>query len=101
MSQNSLNHIIIKPIVTEKALQDRENNKYHFWVNPSANKFQIKAAFQTLFSTPALKVRTLILKGKTRTDWKKRLPFRKPNRKKAIISVEKDKKIKILSTKTK
>ena len=99
MSHRSLDQIILKPLITEKAIQDRENNKYHFWVGLNANRHQIKLAFQSLFSVPAIKVRTMIVKGKLKTDWKKRLSIRKPNRKKAIISIAKDQKIKILTIK--
>jgi len=99
MSHKSLDRIILKPLITEKALQDRENNKYHFWVGLNANKHQIKSAFQSLFSVPVLDVRTMIVKGKLKTDWKKRLSIQKPNRKKAIICIAKDQKIKILSIK--
>ena len=99
MSHNQLNHIILKPIITEKALADRELNRYHFWVGLKANKHQIKSAFQSLFGVPALDVKTAILKGKTKTDWKKRQPIQKPNRKKAIIHTASDQKIKILSIK--
>jgi len=99
MSHTGLNQIIKKPLITEKALQDRENSRYHFWVGIHANKAQIKQAFQTIFSVPVLSVRTLIVKGKSKTDWKKRLPIKKPDRKKAIICLSSDQKIKILSVK--
>lgn len=99
MSHNSINQIIKKPIITEKALQDRANGCYHFWVAVSASKTQIKSAFQLIFSVPVLRVRTIIVKGKTKTDWKKKLAIKKPDRKRAIICLAKDQKIKILSTK--
>ena len=99
MSHNSPNQIIKKPIITEKALRDRDNGRYHFWVAVWATKTQIKQAFQLIFSTPVLAARTISVKGKTKTDWKKRLTIKKPDRKKAIICLAKDRKIKILSTK--
>ena len=36
--------IILKPIQTEKALQDIAEKRYAFYVHPEANKFQIKTA---------------------------------------------------------
>lgn len=99
MSHRQFNHIILRPLITEKALADRENNRYHFWVSLKANKNQIKSAFQTLFSVPATNVKTSVVKGKIKTDWKKRVPIQKPNRKKAIIYTASDQKIKILSIK--
>jgi large subunit ribosomal protein L23 len=99
MSHQQLNQIILKPLITEKALADRDNNRYHFWVSLKANKNQIRSVFKTLFSVPALDVKTSIVKGKVKTDWKKRMPLQKPNRKKAVITVASDQKIKILSIK--
>ncbi|MBU3935727.1 50S ribosomal protein L23 [Patescibacteria group bacterium] len=99
MSHNSSNQIIIKPVITEKALQDRDFFRYHFWVALHANKAQIAKNFSQIFSVPVLSVRTLILKGKQKTDWKKRQLFCQPKRKKAIICLAKDQTIKILSIK--
>ena len=41
--------IILKPIQTEKALQDIADKKYAFYVHPEANKFQIKTAVERMF----------------------------------------------------
>src|SRR5437763_1363366 len=51
--------LIIKPILTEKGQLIYQNNKvYAFYVLPSANKFQIKQAFQEMFQVKVKKVRT-------------------------------------------
>lgn len=74
-------NVIIKPLVTEKSTRQQELlNTYAFQVHPSANKYQIKQAVETLYSVKVLDVRTLTRKGKPRrsryrltktSDWKR------------------------------
>lgn len=92
---NSAN-IILGPVVTEKSLTRQELGYYSFWVNTKANKNQIGAAFVQVFGLKPLTITTLLLKGKTKTDWKKRLPISKSDRKKAVIYVGKEHKIDLL-----
>jgi large subunit ribosomal protein L23 len=99
MIHDNPQNIIIKPVITEKSISDQAQGKYYFWVAASASKSQINKAFQAVFSLKPLKVNTLITKGKTKTDWKKHHAINKPNRKKAIIIVAKDKKIDLLTLK--
>lgn len=89
--------IIIAPIVTEKSLINQEKGIYSFWVNVAANKNQIASAFQSVFGVKPLSVNTSNLKGKIKTDWKNRTPIKKSDRKKAIITLEKDQKIELLN----
>ncbi len=97
MTLISSQHIILKPIITEKALIEQSKGKYSFWVSVSANKNQIGAAFQEVFGVKPLSVNTTTLKGKLKTDWKKRKPIQKPDQKKALITVGKDQKIELLT----
>src|SRR5437868_680895 len=51
--------LIQKPILTEKGqLVYKKNKVYSFYVLQSANKYQIKKAFQEMFQTKVKKVRT-------------------------------------------
>ena len=53
-------HILIKPIITEKATSDAElNNKYGFVVNPKANKIEIKKAVEDAYGVSVTAVRTM------------------------------------------
>jgi large subunit ribosomal protein L23 len=74
--------IIIRPLITEKATQARENDVYYFVVNRTANKIEIRHAVETAFGikNKVLSVRTMNMKGKPksvgryrgfRSDWKK------------------------------
>lgn len=97
---NNLEQIILRPILTEKSLMDQENGKYYFWVKKEANKDQIFSAFEAVFSIKPLKVNTIKVKGKIKSDPRRRHQIQKPDRKKAIIVVPKDKKIELLNLKT-
>ena len=53
-------NILIKPIITEKATKDaEENNIFGFVVNPKANKVEIKKAVEAAYGVSVEKVRTL------------------------------------------
>jgi len=94
--------IVLKPIITEKVLAFQEKqDKYAFWVSPKASKNQIEATFKSVFGITPLSINTIILKGKTKTNWKTRQPVEKSNRKKAIITVTKGTKIELLKLNTK
>ncbi len=58
--------LILKPIVTEKATLQMEENKYVFDVLPVATKPEIKAAIESLFDVRVTSVNTLKLPRKKR-----------------------------------
>ena len=93
--------ILNKPIITEKTLADQQNGRYAFYVNLKSTKQQIASEFEQIFGHKPESVNTIKVKGKTKTDWKKRLPIKKPDQKKAIITIDKNKKIESLMIKTK
>lgn len=95
------NLLILKPVFTEKTLAQQEQGKHSFWVKREATKGQIEASFEAVFGIKPLSVNTVLVKGKIKTDWKKRLPIKKPNLKKAIITINKDTKIELLNINTK
>ncbi|MBN2355200.1 50S ribosomal protein L23 [candidate division KSB1 bacterium] len=77
--------ILIKPILTEKALKMQEAaGKYAFVVRDDSNKIQIKQAVEKKFDVTVDDVKTINVKGKSkqmntrrgitrgkRSDWKK------------------------------
>jgi len=97
MNLSSPNNIILKPITTEKSLKDQLLGKYLFQVGIKATKGQIAGAFKTIFGVEPLAINTNKIKGKVKTDWKKRHPIQKPDVKKAIITIKKDQKLELLS----
>ena len=72
--------VIKAPVITEKATMISEHNQVACYVDISANKNEIKDAFEALFNVTVLKVNTLRQTGKnkrfkgrlgTRADYKK------------------------------
>ena len=73
-------NVIIRPVMTEKAVSGQEKMAYTFQVALDANKKEIKYAVEKLFPVKVKDVRTLRVKGKYRryrmtlgrkADWKK------------------------------
>ncbi len=57
--------VILKPLVTEKSMNEMSENKYTFLVHPEANKTMIKEAVEKMFSGVKVKnVNTLNMDGK-------------------------------------
>jgi large subunit ribosomal protein L23 len=77
----NLYEIIRKPIVTEKGVTKKENERtLCFHVAANANKTEIRAAIESLFKVKVAEVRTATTAGKLRrrgkfsgyrADWKK------------------------------
>mgnify|MGYP000010955827 FL=1 len=64
--------ILIKPIITEKATADsEENNRFAFKVAKDANKVQIRAAVEELYGVNVENVRTLVMPGKKKSQFTK------------------------------
>ncbi|MDC6366582.1 MULTISPECIES: 50S ribosomal protein L23 [Flavobacteriaceae] len=52
--------VLIRPIITEKMTADSELfNRYGFYVDPSANKLEIKEAVEATYGVSVEKVRTM------------------------------------------
>ena len=82
--------VLIKPIITEKMTADSELfNRYGVYVNPTANKLQIKEAVETTYGVSVEKVRTMNYGPSRRTRYTKTgIQHGKTNmRKKAIVDV--------------
>jgi large subunit ribosomal protein L23 len=78
--------IIRRPFITEKGTSMQEKlNQYAFEVNLSANKIEIKRAVEERFSVKVTKVRTMRIHGKLKTLG--RFTGRRPERKKAIVTL--------------
>jgi len=92
-------HIIIKPIITEKSLDNRGLNKYLFWVDYKATKNQIGQAFSYLFKVKPLKINTIKLKSPSKFSWRTKSQLQSKNYKKAIITLSSKDKIDILTIK--
>lgn len=84
--------ILRRPLVTEKGTHLQEKlNQYCFDVDPASNKIEIKRAVEARFNVQVTKVRTVNLHGKVKTMG--RFSGRRPDRKKAIVTLAKGNKI--------
>ena len=48
--------VIVRPIISEKSIDESSRGKYTFAVHPDANKIQIKAAIEELYKTDKVTV---------------------------------------------
>jgi large subunit ribosomal protein L23 len=81
--------ILKSPLVTEKISALNEKGKYGFIVDASANKVEIKHAVEKQYGVNVTRVNTANIMGKIKTRNTKAgvLTGRKPNYKKAIVSL--------------
>jgi large subunit ribosomal protein L23 len=88
--------IIIKPIVTEKLTDQGEKlNRYGFIVDRKANKIQIKAAVEQMYSVSVADVNTVNYHGKKKSRYTKAgmVRGRMNHFKKAYVTLAGDDKI--------
>lgn len=78
--------VILKPVVTEKSMNDMADKKYAFYVHPEATKIQVKEAVEKMFDgVKVASVNTMNIVGKV-----KRRGYtsgRTNKRKKAIVKL--------------
>ncbi|HMQ67680.1 MAG TPA: 50S ribosomal protein L23 [Ignavibacteria bacterium] len=91
--------ILVKPLITEKnTLLQETLNQYAFEVGIKSNKIEIKKAIEKKFNVRVSHVRTLVLKGKKKSQMTRKGRFEgyRADRKKAIVTLHKEDKIELL-----
>jgi large subunit ribosomal protein L23 len=91
--------IVLRPVVSEKSIDEATRGKYTFRVHPDANKIQIKAAIEELYKTDkvtvlAVNVLTTHSKLKTRGSRRGRVSGRTSPWRKAVVTLAAGQKIK-------
>ncbi len=81
--------ILKSPLVTEKVSALNEKGKYGFIVDLTANKVEIKKAVEKQYGVTVKNVNTITVLGKKKTRFTKAgtLAGRKPDYKKAIVTL--------------
>ncbi|MCY4192960.1 MAG: 50S ribosomal protein L23, partial [bacterium] len=79
--------VVLAPVVSEKSYDLLEANVYTFRVHPDASKPEIKDAVESLFDVTVLKVNTMNRKGKRRRNRRSPSYGRKPDTKRALITL--------------
>ena len=72
MSALTAPEIIIRPVISEKSMDESGRGKYTFAVHDEANKIQIKAAVEELFKVNVTGVNVLTTKAKEKRRGTKR-----------------------------
>ena len=86
--------VIKRALITEKGTVLREElRQYYFEVDRDANKIEIQRAVETIFSVKVSQVRTMQIRGKVKRQG--RWTGRRPNWKKAIVTLQPDHKIEL------
>jgi large subunit ribosomal protein L23 len=83
--------VILKPVISEKSMNDMADKKYTFYVHTDANKTMIKEAVEKMFEGTKVKsVNTMNLDGKKRR--RGMTVGKTAKRKKAIVQLTEDSK---------
>lgn len=81
--------VIIKPVVTEKSMNDMADKKYTFLVHPEVTKTQVKEAVEKMFDgVKVKKVNTMNVNGKPKR--RGLVVGKTARRKKAIVQLTED-----------
>ena len=83
--------ILLKPVITEQAMEQGDLKKYAFEVAKDANKIQIKKAVEEAFGVKVAKVTTLRVQGKQRRNGQYPAGYT-ASRKKAVVRLTEDSK---------
>jgi len=82
--------VILKPVITEKSMDDAQERKYTFKVAKDANKTEVKLALEEIFGIEIAKVNIMNVKGKVKRMG--RTVGRTPDSKKAIVTLKESSK---------
>ncbi len=90
-----MREILLRPLVTEKMTALQDKRQYAFEVDIETNKIEIARAIEKKFNVTVESIRTMQLKGKTKSQLTRRGRFsgRTPHWKKAIVTIKEGEKI--------
>ncbi len=88
-----MNHIIHKPLITEKSLPLAAKGWYTFVVDKSVNRIEISEAIEKFYKVHVTNIRTISMHGKTRKVGKRMMTTRAQNWKKALVRLKGEEKI--------
>lgn len=64
--------VIVRPVISEKSMDETQRGKYTFRVHDDANKLQVKAAIEELFKVDVITVNVSTMKVKEKSRNRKR-----------------------------
>ena len=86
-------HVLLKPLITEKATYLGANNQYVFAVDPRMNKIEVKKAIRTIYNVNPLGVNMIHFSGKLAGYG--RIRGRRKAWKKAVVTLRAGDKIQV------
>ena len=85
--------ILIKPVITEKSMDEAGRGRFTFVVAKDADKTQIRHAVEEHFKVNVISVQTITMKGRTRRVGKRRIETKMPALKKALVRLKEGQRI--------
>jgi large subunit ribosomal protein L23 len=82
--------VLIRPVVSEKSYALMEQNVYTFIIDPRATKIDVRHAVEQAFGVRVENVNTLNRKGKATRNRRTNVKGRRPNLKRAIVTLHPD-----------
>ena len=64
--------VVLRPVISEKSMDETRRGKYTFRVHDDANKFQVAAAVEELFKVHVTEVNVLTTKAKEKSRNRRR-----------------------------
>jgi large subunit ribosomal protein L23 len=64
--------VVVKPVISEKSLDETQRGKYTFRVHADANKLQVKQAIEELFKVDVIDVNVSMAKAKEKSRNRRR-----------------------------
>ena len=86
-------HILIRPVVSEKSYDLMDDGTYVFVVAPDATKIEVRLAVEQIFGVRVAKVNTLNRKGKRKRNRRQPTFGKRPDTKRAIVTLQGDDRI--------
>lgn len=90
-----INNTLIRPLTTEKSVNQAASNVYTFQVNKMATKHSIMENIKKIYSVDVLSVRTLIMPGKQVRKGRTNRYTKTQSWKKALVQIKEGQKIDI------
>ncbi|MGP8059594.1 MAG: 50S ribosomal protein L23 [Acidimicrobiales bacterium] len=93
MTARDATTVLIRPVISEKTYGLMNRNVYVFVVDPKATKIDVRMAVEKAFGVKVDKVNTLNRKGKATVNRRSNTVGRRPNTKRAIVTLHPGDKI--------
>jgi large subunit ribosomal protein L23 len=93
--------LLLKALVTEKSVQETAKHRFTFAVEKNATKTEVRAAVEKTFGVNVVDIHTVAMRGKSYRTGKKWRFAKRPDWKKAIVTLKPEQKIDLFEVNTK